>query len=116
MSPSRRFGCVPPADRRRDSHSLFFLYLQPLCVALIYTAARLLPGVVEFAAVYTHNSALLAVLDLILLGALIISRILIACKLRVAPDVTVKAELCLVSMILNVDVVELCLNYEVFFH
>jgi len=71
---------------------------------------------VEFAAVYTHNSALLAVLDLMLLGALITSRILTVCGLRVTPGVIVKAELYLVSMIPNMGVIELCLNYEIFFH
>jgi len=71
---------------------------------------------VRFAAVYTHNSALLAVLNLMLLGALIISRILIVCELCVAPDVIVKAELCLIFIISNISVVELCLNYEIFFH
>ena len=70
----------------------------------------------EFVVVYTHNSALLAVLNLILLDALTTSRILTACGLRVAPDVIVKAELCLISIIPNMSVVELCLNYETFFH
>ena len=69
-----------------------------------------------FVAVYTYDSALLAVLGLMLLGVLTTSRILTACGLRVAPGVIVKAELCLVSIILNIGVVELCLNYEVFFH
>jgi len=71
---------------------------------------------VEFVVVYTHNSALLAVLNLILLDALTTSRILSACGLRVAPGVTVKAELYLAFIIPNMSVIELCLNYETFFH
>jgi len=58
---------------------------------------------VEFVAVYTHNSALLAVLSLMLLNALIISWILTAYELRVISGVIVKAELCLIFIISNMS-------------